>query len=88
MVLVPEDVFGRNEQKQKLYYANLEHYLNLRQQKDNQIHMVQLAMKTRGDMQTFLLQEVTMLPDSVIVESILKTVSPSHCNFKPTKNMT
>ena len=92
MVLVPEDVFVRYEQKQKLYCANLECYLNLRQQKDNKIPMVQLAMKTskknEREHADLLLQEVTMLPDSAIVESILKNVSASHCNFKPTKNTT
>ena len=76
MILVPEDVYARFEQKQKLetspimknmintdtdmtdilkrtdvddtekqklYYANLERYLNLRQQKDSQTPTVQIA---------------------------------------------
>ena len=30
-------------EKQKLYYANLERYLNLRQQKDSQTPIVQIA---------------------------------------------
>ena len=79
MILVPEDIYARFEQKQnletspimknmintdtdmtdifqrtdaddtekqKLYYANLERYLNLRQQKDSQTPTVQIVPST------------------------------------------
>ena len=32
-----------NDQKEKLFYTNLERYLNLKQQKDSQVPTVQLA---------------------------------------------
>jgi hypothetical protein len=109
MVLVPEDVFARFEQKQKLesspivtnmiktdsemsnilqrtdmddtekqklYYTNLERYLNLRQQKDNQIPTVQLAMKNneKDEDKKPAPQETMTLSDSVIVDNIPKSM--------------
>ena len=63
--------------KQKLYYANLERYLNLRQQKDSQIPIVQLTIhnseKDERKREDLPRQGVTGLPDSVIVQSIPKT---------------
>jgi hypothetical protein len=111
MILVPEDVFARFEQKQrletspvttsmmhkddemskilertdikdaekqKLYYTNLERYLNLRQQKDGQIPTVQLATsdidKNSNNNNDGNIEPVeTELSDSIIVESIPKT---------------
>ncbi len=32
--------------KERLYFANLERYLNLKEQKDSQVHTVQLVQKT------------------------------------------
>lgn len=109
MVLVPEDVFTRFEQrqkletspitanmmqkdtemsnilhrtdmddaqKQKLYYANLERYLNLRQQKDDQVPTVQLAIKNieKDESKKLAPQEIVTLPDSVIVDNIPKAM--------------
>jgi hypothetical protein len=107
MVLVPEDIFARFEQKQKiesspivtnmiktesemsnilqrtdmddaekqkLYYTNLERYLNLRKQNDSQIPTVQLAIKNREKDEDIkpAPQETTTLPDSMIVDNIPK----------------
>ena len=55
-----------DDQKEKLFHANLERYLNLKQQKDSQIPTVQSAQKTE---EKTALQE---LPDSVIVETVPK----------------
>ncbi len=55
-----------DDQKEKLFHANLERYLNLKQQKDSQIPMVQLAQTTE---EKTAMQE---LPDSVIVETVPK----------------
>ena len=65
-----------DEQKQKLYYANLERYLNLKQEKDKQIPTVQLALKDNekdgGEKLPTL--ETTTLSDSLIVDGIPKTM--------------
>ncbi len=109
MVLVPEDLFTRFEQKQKLetspivtsmiktdekmsnalertdiddaqkqklYYANLERYLNLRHQKDSQIPTVQLKMKNseKDESTGIASDEIVKLADSTIVDSVPKTM--------------
>jgi hypothetical protein len=109
MILVPEDMFARFEQKQKLetspivtnmiktdgemsnilertdmddaqkqklYYANLERYLNLRRQKDNQIPTVQLAIKNDEKDESIKLApaEIVNLPHSTMVDNIPKTM--------------
>ena len=109
MILVPEDMFARFEQKQKietspivtnmiktdgemsnilertdiddaqkqkLYYANLERYLNLRRQKDDQIPTVQLSIKNNEKDESVKLApaEIVNLPDSTIVDNIPKTM--------------
>jgi hypothetical protein len=108
MILVPEDVFGRFEQKQKLetspiltnmmktdtemsnvlqrpdmedaekqklYYTNLERYLNLKQQKDSEIPTVQLATKNSEDDENKKPPEtVNTLPDSLIVNNVPTTM--------------
>jgi len=106
MILVPEDVFARFEQKQKiessplvrnminadremtnvlqktdmpdsekqkLYYANLERYMNLQQQKDNEIPTVRLTTNGENSVTENPTQEMTPLPDSAIVDSMPKT---------------
>ena len=106
MILVPEDVFAKFEQKQKiessplvrnminadremanvlqktdmsdsekqkLYYANLERYMNLQQQKDNQIPTVRLTTADKSAVEENSAQEMTPLPDSAIVDSLPKT---------------
>ena len=55
-----------DDQKEKLFHANLERYLNLKQQKDSEIPTVQLAQTTE---EKTAIQE---LPDSVIVETVPK----------------
>ena len=111
MILVPEDVFARYEQeqkllktsplvtnlmqkdtdmtdvlqrtdiddtkKQKLFYSNLECYLDVKRQKDEQIPTVQLAAKDDGkNIDVVLPKELTKLSDSTIVENIPKTMRP------------
>ena len=104
MVLVPEDVLNRYEQKQKLetspivkgmmqedsdmsrllyredlnddekqklYHANLERYLNFKHQKDSKIPTVRLAPSTENKEE--LPPQVQPLPDDAIVEHIPKT---------------
>ena len=64
-------------EKQKLYYANLERYLNLRQQKDSQIPTVQIAPSA-----TKVVKKLppppnnTQLSDEVVVEHTPKTMRP------------
>jgi hypothetical protein len=53
-----------NDQKEKLFYANLERYLNLKQQKDSQVPTVQLAPIKENP--------VRELSDAVIVETVPK----------------
>ncbi len=64
MILQQTDMY--DDQKEKLFHANLERYLNLKQQKDSQIPTVQLAQTTE---EKTAMQE---LPDSVIVETVPK----------------
>ena len=106
MVLVPEDVFARFEQKQKiessplvrnmvnadremsdvlhrtdmtdsekqkLYYTNLERYMNLQQQKDNEIRTVRLTTSDKSNVEKNPTEERAPLPDSAIVDSMPKT---------------
>ena len=59
-------------EKQKLYYANLERYLNLRQQKDSQTLIVQIAPSaTSGEEPP---PNNAQLSDAVVVEHIPKTM--------------
>ena len=53
-----------NDQKEKLFYANLERYFNLKQQKDSQVPTVQLAPIKENP--------VRELSDAVIVEMVPK----------------
>ncbi len=53
-----------NDQKEKLFYANLERYFNLKQQKDSQVPTVQLAPMKENP--------VRELSDAVIVETVPK----------------
>ena len=108
MILVPEDIYARFEQKQnletspimknmintdtdmtdilqrtdvdhtekhKLYYANLERYLNLRQQKDSQTPTVQIAPSTTNR-EELPPPNNAQLSDAVVVEHIPKTMRP------------
>ena len=106
MILVPEDVYARFEQKQnletspitknmintdmtdilqrtdvddtekqKLYYANLERYLNLRQQKDSQTPIVQIVPSATSREEPSP-QSNAQLSDAVVVEHIPKTMRP------------
>ena len=108
MILVPEDVYAKFEQKQKLetspimknmintdtdmtnilqrtdvddtekqklYYANLERYLNLRQQKDNQTPTVQIA-PSAANREEGSNPDNAQLSDAVVVEHIPKTIRP------------
>ena len=61
-----------NDQKQKLYNANLERYLELRQQKDSQIPSVRVVGKKEEQGQQP--QQQQQLPDAVVVEPIPKTM--------------
>lgn len=111
MILVPEDVFNRFEQKQKietspivsnmlqkdtemsqllhrkdlddvekqkLYHANMERYLNLKHQKDSTVPTVRLATNIsttdEKEKEKVLPQETVHLSDSVIVDGIPKTM--------------
>ena len=62
-------------EKQKLYYANLEKYLNLRQQKDSQTPTVQITPSAPNREEPSHLNNVP-LPDAVVVEPIPKTMRP------------
>ena len=61
-----------DDQKQKLYNANLERYLELRQQKDSQIHSVRVVGKEEEQQPPQSQQE--QLANAAIVESIPKTM--------------
>ena len=61
-----------DDQKQKLYNANLERYLELRQQKDSQIPSVRVV----GNKEEPEHQSQQQLPDAVILEPIPKTMRP------------
>ena len=74
-----------DDDKQKMYYANLEKYLNLRQQQDNFIPTVRIAAKDNGETQvrenvpenvpaSSSSSSSAVLPDSVIVETIPKSM--------------
>lgn len=58
-------------EKQKLYYANLERYLDLRRQKDNQIPSVRIERDAKEEP-----KERPQLPDATIVEHIPRTMRP------------
>ena len=60
-----------DDQKQKLYNANLERYLELRQQKDTQIPNVRVVGNKEDQEQP---QPQQQLPDAVVVEPIPKTM--------------
>lgn len=65
-----------DDQKQKAYYANLERYLNLGQQKYSQIPTVQLASKKDDEniKENVEMPEAIHLSDSVILDNIPKTM--------------
>ena len=71
-------------EKQKLYYANLERNLNLRQQKDCQTPTVQIAPSTTNK-EELSPPNNAQLSDAVVVEHIPKTMHPSYSYsyFKP-----
>ena len=106
MIMVPEDVYARFEQKQKLqaspivrnmintdtemsnilqrtdlndaekqklYSTNLERYLNLKQQKDNQIPSVRVVSNAENKEEP---KERAQLSDALVVEHIPKTMRP------------
>ena len=58
-------------EKQKLYYANLERYLDLRRQKDSQIPTVRIAPGSKEES-----KERVQLSDASIVEPIPKSIRP------------
>ena len=62
-------------EKQKLYYANLERYLNLRQQKDSQTPTVQIAPSAASREELFPPNNA-QLSDAVVVDHIPKTMRP------------
>ena len=62
-------------EKQKLYYANLERCLNLRQQKDSQTPIVQIAPSATSREKPSP-QSNAQLSDAVVVEHIPKTMRP------------
>ena len=62
-------------EKQKLYYANLERYLNLRQQKDSQTPIVQIAPSATSREEPSP-KAMHKLSDAVVVEHIPKTMRP------------
>ena len=62
-------------EKQKLYYANLERYLNLRQQKDSQTPTVQIALSATSSEEPSPPNNA-QLSDEVVVEHIPKTMRP------------
>ena len=62
-------------EKQKLYYANLEKYLNLRQQKDSQTPTVQITPSAPNSEEPFPPNNA-QLSDEVVVEYIPKTMRP------------
>ena len=62
-------------EKQKLYYANLERYLNLRQQKDSQTPTIQIVPSATSSEEPSP-QNNAQLSDEVVVEHIPKTMRP------------
>ena len=77
-VLNMTDILQRTDvddtEKQKLYYANLERYLNLRQQKDCQTPIVQIAPSATSSEEPS--QNNAQLSDEVVVEHMPKTMRP------------
>ena len=66
-----------DDEKQKLYYANLERYLNLKHQKNNDFPTININSATPDDNKPGEEKEGTAretLSDSVIVDSIPKTM--------------
>ena len=61
--------------KQKLYYANLERYLNLKQQNDSQIPTVQIQSNNENKEQP-VPSETEPISDTVVVEHIPKSMRP------------
>ena len=62
-----------DDQKQKLFNAELERYLELRQQKDSHIPNVRVIDNEKGQQQA---QPETQLSDAVVVEPVPKTMRP------------
>ena len=62
-----------DDQKQKLFNAELEHYLELRQQKDSHIPSVRVIDNEKGQQQA---QPETQLSDGVVVEPVPRTMRP------------
>ena len=62
-----------DDQKQKLFNAELERYLELRQQKDSLIPNVRVIDNEKGQQQA---QPGTQLSDAVVVEPVPKTMRP------------
>ncbi len=64
-------------EKQKLYYANLERYMNIMQQKSKEIPTVQLATNNDDSNKTEITpQEMSKLSDLVILENVPRTMRP------------
>ena len=65
-----------NDEKQKLYYANLERYLNLKHQKNNDLPTVDVSLKNTSPVDVGPIDETTRetLNDSIIVDSIPKSM--------------
>lgn len=64
-----------DDEKQKLYYANLERYMDLRRQKDSQIPTVRIAPGAESKEKAQLPDAtVAQLPDATIVGHIPKTM--------------
>ena len=59
-------------EKQKMYYANLERYLKLRQQKDSEIPTIRIAPSAENEEPTH--PKNAQLSDEVIVRHIPKTM--------------
>ena len=62
-----------DDQKQKLFNAELERYLELRQQKDSHVPNVRVIDNEKGQQQA---QSETQLSDAVVVEPVPKTMRP------------
>ena len=62
-------------EKQKLYYANLERYLNLRQQKDSQTPTVQIAPSAANKEEPSHPNNA-QLSDAAVVKHLPKTMRP------------
>ena len=60
-------------EKQKMYYANLERYLNLRQQKDSKIPTIQIAPSAENEQEPTH-PKTAQSSDKVIVKHIPKTM--------------